>query len=106
MNSIDRVYNNNNEAARTYIQNADVARSAAASVNAQAGGKAQRQHHAPQVDTVTLSEGARSLATARAAVQNASDVRDDKVAEIKQRISDGTYQVPTRVLARKLLDQS
>ena len=106
MSNINRVHANNNEAARTYIQNADVARSAAASGNAQAGGKAHHQHHAAQVDTVTLSEGARSLATARAAVQNASDVRDDKVAEIKQRISDGTYQVPTRVLARKLLDQS
>ena len=105
MNHIDRLHTN--EAARTYIQNADVARSAAASVNAQAAGKAHRQHQAAaQVDTLTLSEGARSLATARAAVQNASDVRDDKVAEIKQRISDGTYQVPARVLARKLLDQS
>ena len=104
MNHIDRLHTN--EAARTYIQNADVARSAAASGNAQAGGKAHHQHHAAQVDTVTLSEGARSLATARAAVQNASDVRDDKVAEIKQRISDGTYQVPAHVLARKLLNQS
>jgi flagellar biosynthesis anti-sigma factor FlgM len=104
MNSIDRLQSN--DAARTYIQNAEVARSAAAAVSAQQGGKAYRQHHAPQVDTVILSDGARSLAAARDAVQNAPDVRDEKVAEIKQRISDGTYQVQSRVLAKKLLDQS
>jgi flagellar biosynthesis anti-sigma factor FlgM len=104
MNSIDRLQSN--DAARTYVKNADVARSAAASVGAQQGGKAHRQHQAPQVDTVTLSDSARSIAAAREAVQNAADVREEKVAEIKQRISDGTYQVQSRVLARKLLDQS
>lgn len=104
MNSIDRLHNN--DAARTYVQNAEVARSAAAAVNAQQSGKTQRHHQAPQADTVTLSEGARALSAAREAVQNASDVREEKVAEIKQRISDGTYQVPSRVLARKMLDQS
>jgi len=104
MNTIDRLHTN--DAARTYVQNAEVARSAAASTGAQQGGKAHRQHQAPQVDTVTLSDSARSLAAARDAVQNAPDVRDGKVAEIKQRISDGTYQVQSRVLAKKLLDQS
>ena len=103
MTSIDRLQHN--DAARTYIQNADVARSAAASANAQQSGKAQRHHQAPQTDTVTLSEGARALSAAREAVQNAPDVREQKVAEIKQRIGDGTYQVASSVLARKMLDQ-
>jgi flagellar biosynthesis anti-sigma factor FlgM len=96
----------NSDAARTYVQNAEVARSAAASVNAQHSGKTNRHHQAPQADTVTLSDGARALSAAREAVQNAPDVREQKVAEIKQRIGDGTYQVPSSVLARKMLDQS
>src|SRR5438270_11757337 len=102
MSSINRVQSN--DAARTYVQNAEVARSAAAS--AQLAGKAQPQHHAPKVDTVTLSDSARSLAAAHDAVQSAPDVREQKVAEIKQRIGDGTYQVQSRVLAQKLLGQS
>jgi flagellar biosynthesis anti-sigma factor FlgM len=96
MNTIDRLYGN--EAARTYIQNAEVART----MGAQQPGKAD---HRPvqKADSVTLSDSARSLAVAREAVQNASDVREHKVAEIKQRVADGTYSVPSRVLARKLL---
>ena len=103
MSSINRVQSN--DAARTYVQNAEVARSAAAA-SAQQAGKAQPQHHAPKVDTVTLSDSARSLAAAHDAVQSAPDVREEKVAEIKQRIGDGTYQVQSRVLAQKLLGQS
>jgi anti-sigma28 factor (negative regulator of flagellin synthesis) len=33
-------------------------------------------------------------------------VRDEKVAEIKQQVADGTYSVSARVLARKMLDAS
>jgi flagellar biosynthesis anti-sigma factor FlgM len=62
---------------------------------------------APQADSVSLSEGAKSLAAAREAVQYSSDVREQKVADIKQQISDGTYSVSSRVLARRMLaDQS
>jgi negative regulator of flagellin synthesis FlgM len=101
MNSIDRV--GGQEAARTYVQNADVARAGSASQT----GKAH--HHAQpskSVDSVTLSDSARSMAAARDAVQNAPDVREEKVAEIKQRVADGTYSVPARILARKMLDTS
>jgi len=98
MNSIDRFSAQN--VSRTYVQNAD---STAASARTD-----RSQHHARQAaagDSVTLSDGARSLANARNAVQASSDVRADRVADIKQRISDGTYTVPSRVLARKMLDQ-
>ncbi len=97
MNSIDSISAQN--LSRAYVQNAGTS-----------GATAQPQTAQPQktetkVDSVNLSAGARSLAAARDAVQNAPDVRDQKVADIKQRISDGTYTVSSRVLARKMLDQ-
>ena len=67
---------------------------------------AHHRGHAQSTDSVTLSDSARSVASARTAVQNAPDVRQQKVADIKQQLSDGTYQVSSRVLAGKMLDAS
>jgi flagellar biosynthesis anti-sigma factor FlgM len=53
--------------------------------------------------TTRLSDSARWLVTARQTVHNAPDVREAMVAEIKQRIASGTYQVSSRVLARGML---
>src|SRR5215216_1706174 len=103
MSSIDRI--TSHEAARTYVNNADAARSAIASAPRQAS-KAHAHEHASKSDSVTLSDSARALANARAAVQNAPDVREEKVADIKHRISDGTYQVSSRALARKMLNHA
>jgi len=102
MSSIDRLAAQ--DAARTYVQNTDVARSGAA----QQAAKANQQSAKPSksVDSVTLSDSARSLAAARDAVNRAPDVREQKVAEIKQHLSDGTYAVQANVLARKMLDSS
>ena len=103
MSSIDRIPQ---DAARTYVQNADATRTAGAQQpNAPQAGKAQRGH-AAKADSVTLSDSARQLAAARQAVQDAPDVREQKVAEIKQQVSDGTYQVSPQVLARKMLKES
>jgi negative regulator of flagellin synthesis FlgM len=62
-------------------------------------------HHqdAPKTDSVSLSDDARSLSAARQAAQAAPDVREHKVAAIKQRVEDGTYTVSSRVLARNIL---
>ena len=102
MSSIDRLAAQ--DAARTYVQNTDVARSGAA----QPAAKAHHHQAKPSkgVDSVTLSDSARSLSAAREAVKSAPDVREQKVAEIKQHLSDGTYSVPAKVLARKMLDSS
>jgi negative regulator of flagellin synthesis FlgM len=104
MTSIDRI--SAQDAARLYAQNTDVSRSAAATAAVQPAGKAHQRSHAQSTDSVTLSDSARTMATARTAVQNAPDVRQQKVADIKQQLSDGTYQVSSRVLARKMLDTS
>jgi negative regulator of flagellin synthesis FlgM len=54
-------------------------------------------------DGVSFSDEARSLAAARNAVISAPDVREDKVASIKQSVEDGTYKVSPDLLARKML---
>jgi negative regulator of flagellin synthesis FlgM len=66
------------------------------------GGRAKGAE-AAHGDTLEVSARGRELAKAQQAVDAAPDVRTDKVAEIKKRIEDGTYQVPADVLARKLL---
>jgi negative regulator of flagellin synthesis FlgM len=57
-------------------------------------------------DTVSLSSEARSLAANRRAVEAAPDVREDRVADLKQRIARGEYDVPADVLARKMLEKT
>ena len=101
MNSIDRLAGQ--DAARTYVQNNDAARAAAQAAQ-QVQKTAHGQRHAARADSVTLSDDARSLATAREVVQQAPDVRANKVADIKKQVDTGTYQVSAHVLARKLLN--
>jgi negative regulator of flagellin synthesis FlgM len=101
MNNIDRI---SHEAARTYLQSTDAARTAAAQISAhRAAASARARGQAHTTDTVEFSDTARSLAAARQVVDAAPDVRTDKVEAIKNKIADGTYQVPARVLARKML---
>jgi negative regulator of flagellin synthesis FlgM len=93
MNTIDRFSAQN--ISRTYVHTTDA--------------RQERSHpqreETPKVDSVTLSDDAKSLAAAQHAVQAAPDVRDQKVEAIKQRVQDGTYSVPSRVLARKILSE-
>ena len=54
-------------------------------------------------DTVSLSDRARDLKAALRAVQSTPDVREDRIADLRQRIADGTYQVASDVLANDIL---
>jgi flagellar biosynthesis anti-sigma factor FlgM len=102
--SIDRLAAES--ASRTYVQQSQLGRAGAAATSTQDGQKAAARP-ASRVDSVSLSDSARSLASARDAVQNSNgDFRQQKVADIKQRVSDGTYQVDARVLARTMLSES
>jgi negative regulator of flagellin synthesis FlgM len=91
MNTIDGFSTQN--VSRTYVHAAD------------ARPEHAHNHHqdAPKTDSVSLSDDARSLSAARQAAQAAPDVREHKVAAIKQRVEDGTYTVSSRVLARNIL---
>jgi negative regulator of flagellin synthesis FlgM len=58
-----------------------------------------------RADRVTLSEGAREFARLMQAVQEAPDVRADRVADLKSRIESGSYQVDHNGLAALLADR-
>jgi negative regulator of flagellin synthesis FlgM len=55
-------------------------------------------------DEVAISLDARLMQRAQQAVASAPDVRQDKVAELKQQIASGQYQVSPDKIARRMLD--
>ncbi len=57
------------------------------------------------VDEVQISSFGRDYQVAKKAVAEASDIREDKVAEMKSKYSSGDYQVDTDDFASKLLEQ-
>lgn len=89
------------EMARAYVQSADPAKTDAAGAHRKA---TTPGNAASPTDQVSLSDEARALAAAHKAVEEAPDIRQEKVAAIKQRIEDGTYNVSPKVLARKILE--
>lgn len=57
-------------------------------------------------DTIVLSSRARRLIGAREAYDALPDVRDDKVAQLREQVANGTYQVNSKKVAWKMLQQS
>ena len=55
-------------------------------------------------DKYELSDTAKVYNTARTAVNEASDVRLDKVNDIKARMSAGTYNISSEAVADKMLE--
>lgn len=56
-------------------------------------------------DEVQISQTARDYQIAKQAVAGASDVREDKVAQLKASMSSGNYSVETDSFANKLLEK-
>ncbi len=54
-------------------------------------------------DKVEMSENARLLAKARAALGNTEEVENERLAMLKQQVQSGDYTVQVGELARKLL---
>jgi negative regulator of flagellin synthesis FlgM len=88
-----------------YVQSADATQNSGAAGKVGKGHHHGHHQHTQSADSVSLSDDAKSLSAARDAVQATPDVREQKVSDIKQQLSDGTYSVPSRVLARNILDQ-
>lgn len=84
---------------RQQVTQAEAAEAAAARRSA-ANGHASRRS-----DSVTLSEGAREFARIMDAVQQAPEVRAERVETLRARIESGTYVVDHTGLAALLADR-
>ena len=56
-------------------------------------------------DQVSISQAGRDYQVAKTAVSQASDIREDKVAQLKSMIDAGTYSVVPGDFASKLLEK-
>lgn len=55
---------------------------------------------------VDLSPTSQVVSSARAAIDAMPDVRMDRVSEIRLSVDDGSYQVQSEELARRMVDES
>lgn len=56
-------------------------------------------------DQVSISQTGRDYQIAKSAVSEASDIREDKVAQLKAKVDSGNYQVDPGDFASKLLEK-
>ena len=63
-------------------------------------------NEASKMDHVVLSPLARDILGAKKILASVPDVMEDKVAEIKARIENGTYTVDGKKIAHKMLKES
>ena len=57
-------------------------------------------------DSVELSQSARDLQRAQKALPDLPDIREDKVAALKQQIENGTYNIRADKIAANMLKES
>lgn len=56
-------------------------------------------------DKLQISTLGKDIQTAKQALANTSDIREEKIADIKAAIQDGTYEVSGESFADKLLER-
>ena len=64
---------------------------------------AERPKIATNADQAVLTPRAREVRTALRALEQVPEVREDKVAEVRGQIADGSFQVNAELIADKLL---
>jgi negative regulator of flagellin synthesis FlgM len=52
-----------------------------------------------------ISSRAKEMAEAKGLAQNAPDVRENRIAELRQRIADGKYEVKAEAVADRILSE-
>jgi negative regulator of flagellin synthesis FlgM len=63
----------------------------------------QKTNTVSRTDQVQISSIGKDIQTVKQAVANSPDVREDKIASVKPRIQNGTYEVSSDDFAGKLL---
>jgi negative regulator of flagellin synthesis FlgM len=61
---------------------------------------------AARTDTVVISDAAKRIQEARMQLDEIPDVRDDKVAQLRNQIENGTYQMDADKIAGKMIVDS
>ena len=59
-----------------------------------------------KADTVELSDTGKRVQEAHKQLENIPDIREDKVAQLKEQIENGTYEVDAEKVAEKMLKDS
>ena len=67
--------------------------------------KVQKENKTTFRDQLEISSKGKDIQTAKSALANTSDIREDKIADIKAAIQDGTYEVSNASFADKLLEK-
>ncbi len=57
------------------------------------------------MDKVTISEESQEIQGILSELKAVPEIREQKVAELRAAVRQGTFQVPARKVAEKLLDQ-
>ena len=65
----------------------------------------QAKESATKTDTVVISDAAKRIQEARAKLDDIPDVREEKVADLRNQIQNGTYQADADKTADKLLKE-
>ena len=63
------------------------------------------QNAAGPRDQVSISQAGRDYQVAKSAVSEASDIREDRVAQLKERLDSGNYNVDMNDFSNKLLEK-
>jgi negative regulator of flagellin synthesis FlgM len=79
-------------------------RNNAADIKATAGAASDMAR--PVEDNVELSQSARDVQYANDMIKTIPDVREDKVAQLKSAIENGTYRIDSEKIAEKMLNES
>ena len=74
--------------------------------NAQAAETEGEKGRASGGDNVELSQSVRDLQSAQKALQDLPDIRENKVAALKQQIENGAYDIRTDKIAANMLKES
>jgi negative regulator of flagellin synthesis FlgM len=60
----------------------------------------------PNDDRVVLSSKAREIQEAKKLMSSVSDIREEKVAQIRKQIQEGTYEINEEKIAGKMLKEA
>ena len=87
-------------------QAAQTSKSAGSGAKQTSGAKDEKVEAAQPGVGVSLSDTTQAIASAKTAIAAMPDVRVDKVDEIKLSVDEGSYQVESRTVAERMVNES